>query len=77
MQAGARICSARPWQRQPRLPEDLLTSEKFFKEMKMMKKLSMSVLATFFMLTVSACSTVEGIGKDIKKGGDAIEKAAK
>ena len=59
MQAGARICSARPWQRQPRLPEDLLTSEKFFKEMKMMKKLS------------------EGIGKDIKKGGDAIEKAAK
>ncbi len=42
-----------------------------------MKKFSLSVLATVFVLTMSACSTVEGLGKDIKKGGDAIEKAAK
>jgi predicted small secreted protein len=24
-----------------------------------------------------ACNTVQGIGKDVKKGGEAIEKAAK
>lgn len=29
------------------------------------------------MLALSACNTVEGIGKDVKKGGAAIEKAAK
>ena len=29
------------------------------------------------MLAVTACNTMEGVGKDIKKGGEAIEKAAK
>ena len=29
------------------------------------------------VLAISACSTMEGVGKDIKKGGEAIEKAAK
>ena len=29
------------------------------------------------VLVVAACNTVEGVGKDIKKGGEAIEKAAK
>ena len=28
-------------------------------------------------LALSACNTVEGLGKDVKKGGEAIEKAAK
>ncbi len=28
-------------------------------------------------LAVSACSTMEGVGKDIQKGGEAIEKKAK
>ncbi len=27
--------------------------------------------------TLCACNTVQGVGKDIKKGGEAIEKAAK
>lgn len=39
-----------------------------------MKAASILVLAT---LILSACNTVEGIGKDIKKGGEAIERAAK
>ena len=30
-----------------------------------------------FVLAVAACNTMEGVGKDIKKGGEAIEKAAK
>lgn len=35
------------------------------------------VIAFVMMLALSACNTVEGIGKDVKKGGAAIEKAAK
>jgi len=35
-------------------------------------------LAVFVaMLALSACNTFEGLGKDIKKGGEVIEKAAK
>lgn len=29
------------------------------------------------LTTLSACNTVRGIGQDIKKGGEALEKAAK
>ena len=36
------------------------------------------MLATLLALaTLSACNTVRGIGQDIKKGGEALEKAAK
>jgi predicted small secreted protein len=31
----------------------------------------------FGVLSLSACNTIEGVGKDIKKGGEVIEKAAK
>ena len=27
-------------------------------------------------LALAACNTIEGMGKDVKKGGEAIEKAA-
>ena len=38
----------------------------------------LAVLAAMLMMgSLSACNTVEGVGKDIKKGGEAIEKAAK
>ena len=39
----------------------------------MLRILSVLVL----MLVLSACNTVQGIGKDVKKGGEVIEKAAK
>ena len=39
-----------------------------------MKKM-FALIACLF--AVAACNTVEGVGKDIKKGGEAIEKAAK
>jgi len=39
-----------------------------------MKKL-FSLIAC--VLVIGACNTMEGVGKDIKKGGEAIEKAAK
>jgi len=38
----------------------------------------LAVLATVVaVMMLPACNTVEGVGKDIKKGGEAIEKAAK
>ena len=35
------------------------------------------VLISVLALVLSACNTVQGIGKDVKKGGEVIEKAAK
>ncbi len=34
-------------------------------------------LVIAMLLAISACNTVKGIGKDIKKGGEAIEKSVK
>lgn len=41
-----------------------------------MKKFSL-FLIFLGVLALSACNTIEGLGKDIKKGGEVIEKAAK
>lgn len=38
-----------------------------------MKKLFASLFA---LMILAGCNTMEGVGKDIKKGGEAIEKAA-
>ena len=35
------------------------------------------LIAIAAALALAGCNTVEGVGKDIKKGGEAIEKAAK
>ena len=40
-----------------------------------MKTATALVLAAMMML-VAGCNTVEGAGKDVKAGGQAIEKAA-
>jgi len=37
----------------------------------------MIALAGFFAVTLSACNTVEGAGKDVKATGQAVENAAK
>ena len=43
-----------------------------------MKRLSLSVSLWVFLVSVlSACNTVQGIGKDVKKAGEAVENAAK
>ncbi|MBL8519036.1 MAG: entericidin A/B family lipoprotein [Betaproteobacteria bacterium] len=38
-----------------------------------MKSLITALVAVFVL---AGCNTVQGLGKDIKKGGEAIEKAA-
>ncbi len=35
------------------------------------------LVVSVLMLVLSACNTVQGIGKDVKKGGEVIEKSAR
>jgi predicted small secreted protein len=42
-----------------------------------MKKLFAIAAACLFAASLTACNTVQGIGKDIEKGGEAIQKATK
>jgi predicted small secreted protein len=62
-----------PWRRRRRLPAALPMFVNCHKEKSMFRVLIASVL----MLVLSACNTVQGIGKDVKKGGEVIEKSAK
>ena len=41
-----------------------------------MIKLVAMLLVTLVAVLTAACNTVEGVGKDVKATGDAIEKAA-
>jgi predicted small secreted protein len=43
----------------------------------MMTKLLIALAAIVAVLGLSACNTMEGLGKDISKAGDKIEDAAK
>ncbi|MEH6445188.1 MAG: entericidin A/B family lipoprotein [Oceanospirillaceae bacterium] len=42
-----------------------------------MSNISKILLIVCFTFTFSGCSTIEGIGKDLKKGGQAIQDATK
>jgi predicted small secreted protein len=55
---------------------DDLRSLSNFTEETLMKTLSIVLLGLFTTLTLSACNTVEGAGKDVKATGAAVEKAA-
>jgi predicted small secreted protein len=41
-----------------------------------MKRLSLIALTLLMGVQLSACNTMQGLGQDIKKGGEAIERAA-
>ena len=43
----------------------------------MKTRVLITVAALFAALGLSACNTIEGMGKDISKAGDAIENTAK
>ena len=36
-----------------------------------------NLLVIVSILSLAACNTVQGIGKDIQKGGEAVERAAR
>jgi entericidin B len=42
-----------------------------------MKRIVLVVVTLMSVCQLAACNTVRGMGEDIKKGGEAIEKAAK
>ncbi len=41
-----------------------------------MKKNYLLLLSLVLMLLLSACNTMQGLGKDVQRGGEAIEKTA-
>ena len=42
-----------------------------------MKKYILLALPLASLLSLTACNTIQGIGKDIEKGGEAIQRATK
>jgi entericidin B len=42
-----------------------------------MKALIAAIIGASFLLGLSACNTVEGVGKDVKAGGSKVEQEAK
>lgn len=42
-----------------------------------MKKLILLFTALMFSMYLTACNTIKGVGKDIEKGGEAIQRVAK
>ena len=42
-----------------------------------MNKFAFILVAIAVVTSLSACNTIHGVGKDIEKGGQAIEKAAR
>ena len=42
-----------------------------------MKKYILLALTLASLLSLTACNTIQGIGKDIEKGGEAIQRATK
>ena len=42
-----------------------------------MKKFAVIVMLMAGVLALSACNTMKGLGQDIEKGGEAIQKAVK
>lgn len=45
--------------------------------MKRVTVVLMAILAAVSLASLTACNTIQGVGKDIEKGGQAISKAAK
>ncbi|MFO1321029.1 MAG: entericidin A/B family lipoprotein [Burkholderiales bacterium] len=42
-----------------------------------MKKTLVAAASFLVALTLSACNTIEGVGKDVKAGGESLENAAR
>ncbi|MFN7165147.1 MAG: entericidin A/B family lipoprotein [Hyphomonas sp.] len=42
-----------------------------------MKKIIAALFAVALIPVIAACNTVEGVGKDVKAGGEAVETTAK
>ena len=42
-----------------------------------MRRFALLTLAALAALSLTACNTIEGAGKDVKAAGGAVEKAAK
>jgi entericidin B len=43
----------------------------------MLKKIATVLGSLAFIVSLSACNTVQGVGKDVQKAGSAVEQAGK
>lgn len=48
-----------------------------FNKESQMKKISMLFLLLLSTMVLAGCNTVQGVGKDVQRGGAALEEAAK
>jgi len=46
------------------------------KDAHMLKNIVLTILLFMCILTLAACNTLRGMGKDIEKAGESIQKAA-
>jgi entericidin A len=46
------------------------------KEKQKMKRIALLIIVVFSLAVLSGCNTMQGLGKDIKEAGEAIEDAA-
>jgi predicted small secreted protein len=51
-------------------------SQLYIKERHKMKRIALLVIVIFSLAVLSGCNTMQGLGKDIKEAGEAIEDAA-
>jgi predicted small secreted protein len=42
-----------------------------------MQRLILTAIAAIAIVSLSACNTMQGLGKDVKKAGEKLEEAAK
>ena len=42
-----------------------------------MQRLILAAIAAFALVSLTACNTMQGLGKDVKKAGEKLEEAAK
>jgi predicted small secreted protein len=72
---AARIWYRRQWRLQLVSPAILSTCADFVKSAGVTEMTR--TLFVLFALVLAGCNTVQGIGKDVKKAGEAVENAAK
>ena len=54
----------------------MFLTKQYIEGIKMKKMIVMTLASTFCMLTLNACSTIEGAGKDLQGAGQVISKEA-
>jgi predicted small secreted protein len=66
----------RSWRYGHTIRQSAASGPHLFEENSMKRLFAVLLLATFSIGTLSACNTMEGLGKDVKKLGEKVEDKA-